>query len=607
MGGASIGLVGKISSSCILWNMLYWCGVVWICLRLCNIWHDSQEVQEINGYTIGTDNGKPTRKVQEMTYDITNTNVIYLGRQGENLARTVEIDVSSILGKWPTATISLLVQRNQEDTFYLAPVVIENGILKWTISNADTEFAGDGKAEIRATQDDVIVKSAIMNTHVSDSLGGTETDIPDPAQTWADTIVAASEQAKQSAEEALASELAAKEAADSILGISENSVTYTEQTLTTDQQMQARKNQGLYYETKENIFLLQDESLTATEHHSVFSLNFDTTIGLVFGASHTVIYDGVQYECTCFEFNKLLCIGNLGIPGMGTDTGEPFLFVENTKHGSYATKDGETHVVSICATKTHVEKIDQKYLSNFPVLIDKYPDEWEEGAGQKYWEAYIAGRPVIFTAGINLSNRPGCGIVLSASENFEKFMYLEKSGRVVYWDGSTSSLTSEIRLTKSGIEDEIQTYYYDYIHDKIVNCSAKSMLGITTSGDGAAYTATVDGLSVIAGASFIMIPHTTSTSQAPTLNVNDTGAKNIRRRISSSTAETTVGYNASWLAANKPVRVTYDGTFWIADIPCQNAEDIYGTLSEEAITRLGISTYVAEQIAAVADYNSVEV
>ena len=157
-----------------------------------------------------------------MTYDITNTNVIYLGRQGENLARTVEIDVNSILGKWPNATISLLVQRNQEDTFYLPAVVIENGILKWTISNADTEFAGDGKAEIRATQNDVIVKSAMMNTHVSDSLGGTETDIPDPAQTWADTIIAASEQAKQSAEDALASELAAKEAAESITGLESN-------------------------------------------------------------------------------------------------------------------------------------------------------------------------------------------------------------------------------------------------------------------------------------------------------------------------------------------------------------------------------------------------
>ena len=230
-----------------------------------------------------------------MTYDITNTNVIYLGRQGENLARTVEIDVNSILGKWPNATISLLVQRNQEDTFYLPAVVIENGILKWTISNADTEFAGDGKAEIRATQDDVIVKSAMMNTHVSDSLGGTETDIPDPAQTWADTIIAASEQAKQSAEDALASELAAKEAAESILGISENSVTYTEQTLTTDQQMQARKNQGLYYEMMEDVPLLENESLTAVDNEGIYVFDLTSSFSFAFtlGNSYTVIFDAI--------------------------------------------------------------------------------------------------------------------------------------------------------------------------------------------------------------------------------------------------------------------------------------------------------------------------
>ena len=151
-----------------------------------------------------------------MAYDIKNTKVIYLGRQGENLARTIEIDVSSMLMKWPDATISLLVQRNQEDTFYLAPVVIENGILKWTITNADTEIAGIGKIEVRAIQDDAIMKSATMKICVENSLGGTETDVPDPVQTWVDTIVAASVQAKQSAEDALASELAAAEVETSV-------------------------------------------------------------------------------------------------------------------------------------------------------------------------------------------------------------------------------------------------------------------------------------------------------------------------------------------------------------------------------------------------------
>lgn len=39
---------------------------------------------------------------------------IDLGRQGENLARTVEIDVSSMLAQWPDAAITLLVKRKHD-------------------------------------------------------------------------------------------------------------------------------------------------------------------------------------------------------------------------------------------------------------------------------------------------------------------------------------------------------------------------------------------------------------------------------------------------------------------------------------------------------------
>ena len=102
---------------------------------------------------------------------------------------------------------------------------------------------------------------------------------------------------------------------------------------------------------------------------------------------------------------------------------------------------------------------------------------------------------------------------------------------------------------------------------------------ITTAGSGAAYTATVKGIAALtAGVSFMMKPHTVSTSTAPTLNVNGLGAKNLRCRLSNSTATTTTGGSASWLAANKPVRVTYDGTYWIADVFRPNMADAYGTL-----------------------------
>lgn len=100
---------------------------------------------------------------------------------------------------------------------------------------------------------------------------------------------------------------------------------------------------------------------------------------------------------------------------------------------------------------------------------------------------------------------------------------------------------------------------------------------VTTSGSGSAYIAAVSNIeSLTAGASFIMVPHTASTSVQATLNVNSLGAKIIRRGISINTETTVLSDNASWLAANKPILVTYNGTYWIANLPRPYATDIYG-------------------------------
>lgn len=107
--------------------------------------------------------------------------------------------------------------------------------------------------------------------------------------------------------------------------------------------------------------------------------------------------------------------------------------------------------------------------------------------------------------------------------------------------------------------------------------------GISTSGTGTAYTATVDSIiALITGVNFVMIPHTDNTSTTPTLNVNGLGAKTIRRRISDSTT-TTTPLSAGQLAANKPVRVTYDGTYWITEFTKPNVTDLYGTLTSEQL------------------------
>lgn len=110
--------------------------------------------------------------------------------------------------------------------------------------------------------------------------------------------------------------------------------------------------------------------------------------------------------------------------------------------------------------------------------------------------------------------------------------------------------------------------------------SATANNPIKTTGTGAAYAATVDGITALTiGAKFTMVPHTVSTTTAPTLNVNGLGAKNIRIRLTSSTTATIQLTSASFLTANKPVNVVYDGSYWVIDDFAQpDVNSLYGTV-----------------------------
>lgn len=105
--------------------------------------------------------------------------------------------------------------------------------------------------------------------------------------------------------------------------------------------------------------------------------------------------------------------------------------------------------------------------------------------------------------------------------------------------------------------------------------------GVITEGTGAAYTATVSGITALtAGVQFIMVPHTVSTSTTPTLNVNGLGAKGIRRRLSNLSTSVQAGYSASWLGSGKAYTLTYDSSYWIVEGMSKPAvADLYGTSS----------------------------
>lgn len=126
-----------------------------------------------------------------MKYDVTKGGYILLGRCGENLARTVEIDVSEYLKEYPGAVVTLLHRRHGESGIYPVAAELRDGCLVWQPTSADTAIAGSGEAEVRVTVDGVLAKSKILSTMVDKSLIGQETEAPEPGMDWVDKITTA--------------------------------------------------------------------------------------------------------------------------------------------------------------------------------------------------------------------------------------------------------------------------------------------------------------------------------------------------------------------------------------------------------------------------------
>lgn len=149
-----------------------------------------------------------------MTYDIKCLPLIYLGRQGENLARTVEIDVGAMLDAYPGASIGLVFQRAGETELYIGATTLGGTVLSWPISAAVTANAGRGKIEVRAMLGDVLAKSVTASTQVDASLSGAGSTPPDPEEDWIDDVLQAASEAKQSAASAADSAQKAEQAVE---------------------------------------------------------------------------------------------------------------------------------------------------------------------------------------------------------------------------------------------------------------------------------------------------------------------------------------------------------------------------------------------------------
>ena len=146
-----------------------------------------------------------------------------------------------------------------------------------------------------------------------------------------------------------------------------------------------------------------------------------------------------------------------------------------------------------------------------------------------------------------------------------------------------SYTASEVGADASGAAAQALTDAKTYTDGKISDSQKLDLPVAASSSDGVAYSATVPGATLTAGYSFIMIPNRISSSTSTTLNVNGMGAKALRVHVSGYTGTTSAPMTNNWLAPNKPVRVTYDGMWWITDVVLPSAQQLYGNVQAEDV------------------------
>ena len=140
------------------------------------------------------------------------TTDLFLGRQGENLATQIIFAVPEDLQQYAAF---VYVLRNGDDTAYPATnVVVADGSITWTITSVETLTYGAGEVQIRFVDNETIIKTIVFRSFVSQSIDMDAGDVPDPYETWLDSLVELAAETQQAARAAKLSEDNAKTSED---------------------------------------------------------------------------------------------------------------------------------------------------------------------------------------------------------------------------------------------------------------------------------------------------------------------------------------------------------------------------------------------------------
>ena len=135
-------------------------------------------------------------------YRVKTGSILPLGKQGENLAKQIQFDLSRWISSFGPGTVQLLHQRNGDEAPYPVAVEQEGDCAVWTVTNADTAAAGTGRAELQYYVGDALAKSETWMTKVLAALGPAGEMPPEAQQGWVDQVLQAGTVATEAAEKA---------------------------------------------------------------------------------------------------------------------------------------------------------------------------------------------------------------------------------------------------------------------------------------------------------------------------------------------------------------------------------------------------------------------
>lgn len=122
---------------------------------------------------------------------------IFIGRQGENLARRVKFDISEWRKLYGDGSAALVHRRPGDKYPYPCTVVAstDDGCFYWEVTKADVSVFGVGELQLRYYVDNALVKSQIWDSKIDESLDyplGTKPD--DLIEDWIDRVAQAAQE-----------------------------------------------------------------------------------------------------------------------------------------------------------------------------------------------------------------------------------------------------------------------------------------------------------------------------------------------------------------------------------------------------------------------------